>query len=78
MNERHEKAFGQFDMRLSVEADGDMWISFCIDNKCVLTMTWEELREILDFAAVHGLKMQQPYLVEYNETVEGAMESADG
>jgi hypothetical protein len=61
---KHELGFEDFDLRVEREDDGEIWISFHCSGKCVLTMTWEDLREVVDFAAVHGLGMQAPYIVE--------------
>jgi hypothetical protein len=68
--EKHEKSFEEFDLRVEINDEGDVWITFHDSTKMLLGMTWDDLREVLDFAATHGLKMTNPYVVEYADTRE--------
>jgi hypothetical protein len=77
MSEKHECSFEEFDVRVQVEADGACWVSFRAGGYTMLTLSLDDFREVLNFAAIHGpLRMTRPYVVEYAETIEGAAESS--
>lgn len=73
MSERHTLSFEEFDLVVDVSPEGNVFIKFRSPASGLeLDMTWDDLREAVAFAAVHGLQMHEPYVVEFAETVEGA------
>lgn len=73
IREKHELGFADFDVRVEVEEKGAVWISFHDSTQCLLTMQWHDLREVVDFAARHGLRMDAPYIVEKREAEEAGL-----
>ena len=53
-SERHELSFEEFDLRVSVEAGGDVWVSFHESGKCVFTISTSDLADAVAFVEQHG------------------------
>ena len=53
-HERHELSFEDFDMRVSVESDGGVWVSFHENGKCVFTISTLDLRDVVAFVERHA------------------------
>ena len=71
MSEKHSKSFEYFDLHVDVTDEGDVRIELAFPEPfSTLALHWDDLREMLDFAAVHGLGMKEPYVVEYRDTRE--------
>ncbi len=70
MEERHTKSFEYFDLEITL-SDGDAEIVMRFPERVSsIGMVWDDVREILDFAAQHALGMKEPYVVEYEDTRE--------
>ena len=54
MPEKHELSFEEFDARVSVEADGRVWISFHEASKCAFTIGADDLSVLVAFVEKHG------------------------
>lgn len=52
--ERHELSFEEFDVRVSVEHDGRVWISFHESSRCVFTIEASDLSLVVAFTEKHG------------------------
>ncbi len=77
MSETHRVDFEEFDVEVVVDNEGKVEVSFRHpDGEDHLGMDWDTFREVIDFVCVHGLKMSEPYVVEYAATTEGAREKA--
>jgi hypothetical protein len=71
-SEVHRKAYEDFDLVVSLDDEGDAEIEILFhDATTRLPMHWDDLRDIIDFAAIHALGMTSPYVVEYEDTREG-------
>jgi hypothetical protein len=73
MPELHSTSFEEFDFEVTVQDDGSVNVYLkSVAPTRNLGMTWDELCELVHFAAIHGLGMKNPWIGEYAETVEGA------
>jgi hypothetical protein len=54
MPEKHELSFEEFDARVSVEDDGNVWVSFHESNKCAFTITANDLSLVAAFVEKHA------------------------
>lgn len=71
MSEHHTKSFEYFDLHVIVNDEGDSEIRLDFPEPFPsLALHWDDLREVIDFAAVHALGMKDPYVVEYEDTRE--------
>lgn len=52
--ERHELSFEEFDVRVSVEHDGNVWISFHEASKCAFTISATDLSMVAAFVEKHA------------------------
>lgn len=64
VREKHEVSFETFDLLVELDDDGNCRIFFGLGGKNLLAMEWDDLREVIDFVARHGLGMAVPELVE--------------
>ena len=66
MPERHTTSFEYFDLAVEVSDDGDVTVELTAAGDGVghIKMDWDDLREVIDFAGVHGLKMKEVWLSE--------------
>lgn len=67
MAEKHSTEIEGVSVRVDVLDEGDVSVAF---QQGAVSFSWDGLREVLDFAAKHGLGMQNPYVVEYDDTRE--------
>jgi hypothetical protein len=73
MSETHTKAFDYFDLTARITDDGDVFVAFVFpEPNAEFEISWDEMREVIEFVGIHGLAMKSPWLVEYSESVEGA------
>jgi len=71
--EKHTWASDYFDLDVEVTDEGDVGITFRFPEAVEsIAMEWDDLREVIEFVGKHGLAMKEPYLVEYDQTIEGA------
>lgn len=70
--EKHTMSFDYFDLTVEVSDDGDIEVEFTAVEAGAgrLRMPWDTFREVIDFTARHGMGINQPYVVEYNDTRE--------
>lgn len=58
MSEHHSTSFDYFDLHVEVTDDGDVRVKLAFPEAVKsIGMTWDELREVIDFAAVHYLEV---------------------
>lgn len=77
MPEKHELSFDGWDLRVNVNDDGDVDVSFHEAGKCVFSCDWDTIREAIEFIGTHGLKIDNPWFGPYSETVEGAAQERE-
>jgi hypothetical protein len=79
MPDRHTTSFDYFDLTVDVTDDGSVEVEFAAADKGVgrIRMSWDDLREVIDFVGKHGLNMTNTWFGEYEETVEGAQIAAE-
>lgn len=70
--ETHEWSTEEFDLRVSLDTDGNVRVSFHLGEDQLLAMDWDTMREVIDFIGKHGLGMRVPMFVEFDATLEGA------
>lgn len=72
MSEKHSTTFEYFDLHVDVNDEGNAEIRIAFPERVsYLAMTWDDLREVVDFAAQHAIGMKNPYVVEFEDTREG-------
>lgn len=72
MSETHSITFEHFDLTVEVSDEGtvEIWLVATTRGAGSIRMEWDTLCEVIDFAAVHGLGMKKPNIVEYRDTRE--------
>lgn len=82
MSEKHVWNAEEFDLEVLLDEEGRVTVDFygpatgIGPRDLLVTMPWDEFREVIDFVCKHGLGMDAPYVVEFKETLEGATASA--
>jgi len=78
VTEKHVWNAEEFDLEVLIDDDGGVTVDFYAPSSDIgprsllVTMPWDEFREVIDFVCKHGLGMDDPYVVPFTETVEGA------
>jgi hypothetical protein len=71
--EEHVKAFEEFDLHVQTTNEGESFYTLRFPEATkTLALHWDDIRELLDFAAVHGLGMKDPWVVESTQVLESA------
>ena len=56
MSEHHSRSFEYFDLHVEVTDDGDVMVELRFPEAVPsIGLPWDELHEVLDFVAIHGL-----------------------
>lgn len=75
MPEKHIVGFDYFDLEVEVADEGDVRIALLFPEAVPsIGMSYDDFREVIDCVGRFGLAMKAPYLVEYDDTVEGREE----
>lgn len=72
MADRHTTSFDYCDLAVDIDDDGEVTVEFTAVGEGVgrIRMNWETFVEAVYFAAIHGLGMHIPTLVEQAATLE--------
>lgn len=70
--EKHTTSFDYFDLTVEVDDEGHVQVGLVAlgDTPDRIAMDYDTFREVIDFVSVHGLKLKEPYIVEYADTRE--------
>lgn len=52
--ERHTKPFDDFDLRVEVQDSGDVWVIFVRSGDPKVTLSVDDLSEVVAFTETHG------------------------
>ena len=79
MSDIHSRSYDYFDLRCTVSDEGDVTVEFVqVADAGVrsLKMDWDTFRDVLDFVCVHGMDIEDPYVVAFKDTREATEGSA--
>jgi len=71
VSEKHTITFDYFDLDVTVSDEGDVNVVLRFPEPFEsITMDYDTFREVIDAVGKFGLGMNEPYIVEYEDTRE--------